>query len=140
VAVVGKPAPIMMQDTATRTSVINSVAECTVSRPVGSRALIKAPKSDAKALTIAAMLKGVPVTISTPMMIPTVAAAAPTESAYLLPIWEASMNPWRLIVSQVVYSVARPALMLKNRLAAHPIKALPNPMERAALIAQKAAQ
>ena len=86
------------------------------------------------------MLKGVPVTVSTPIMIPTVAAAAPTESAYFPPIWNASMNPRRLIASQAMYLVARSSSILKNRLAAHPIKALPNPIESAALIAQKAAQ
>ena len=48
VAVVGSPAPMTIQDKATRTNVINKVAECTVSRPVGSTALSNVPKSKYK--------------------------------------------------------------------------------------------
>ena len=74
-----------IQDSAASTNVMNEVADCTGNNPVGSMALRIMPKSVANALTVVALLNGAPVIISTPMIMPTVAAAAPTESAHVPP-------------------------------------------------------
>src|SRR5262245_14664534 len=85
------PQPSAMQTTAVITSVKNSVIALASKIDAGSTLANRDEKSAAAPVTMLDSLKPTPVRVTTPMMTPTVAAAAPTPMAYFAP----TTNPSR---------------------------------------------
>src|SRR5215831_5098271 len=79
------PQPSAMQTMAVITSVKNSVIALASKSDAGSTLANSAEKFAAAPVMMLDSLKPTPVSVTTPMMTPTVAAAAPTPMAYFAP-------------------------------------------------------
>src|SRR5262245_48585173 len=94
------PQPSAMQTTAVITSVKNSVIALASKIDAGSTLAHTAEKFAAAPVMMLDSLKPTPVSVTTPMMTPTVAAAAPTPMAYFAPTTnESSMSNSRSLAA-----------------------------------------
>ena len=84
------PQPISTQTSAVMNSAASSVSVFASTRPDGRKAIAVSAMVCAAEVTMYEILKPTPVSVTTPITIPTVAAAAPTASAYLAPVSNAS--------------------------------------------------
>ena len=86
------PQPIRIHTSPVMTSAHNSVSDCIDARADGTTADSPPAIACAAPVMMKLILNPTPVSVTTPITMPTVAAAAPTASAYLAPVSSASTS------------------------------------------------
>ncbi|MNR39506.1 hypothetical protein D3C85_1577210 [compost metagenome] len=87
---VGTPQPMRMQTTPVMISAATSVIDCMSAMASGIRKAAPLASTCEAEITMYEILKPTPVSVTTPITMPTAPAAAPTASAYLAPVSKAS--------------------------------------------------